>query len=159
MGLFDGEAKKEAEKYVYQALSKLPILDDLVRDVVSCDEEWIIKCQSYYDDHIRKVTIAADLFEIKWSKCQRKGDRTVENVNARVGFAYTLSGYMPIHNHVNEKGKEDVSVGRVIYLWGLLVREHMKERLPGCQFGNLTEYEEHTTFSYTVPELEWKRWF
>lgn len=160
MGLFDGGAKKEAaENAILQALSQLPILDDLVSTLMNNEEEWITNCQGYYDSCKRQVTIAADLFEIKWSDYHYEGERQIEDVNGQVRYGYTSSGYTPLHNHVNEKGKEDVSVGRVIYLWSSIVRERLQAKMPNCQFGNVTEYEDHATFIYTVPALTWKRWF
>lgn len=160
MGLFDGGAKKEAaENSILQALSQLPILDDLVSTLMNNEEEWITNCQGYYDSRKRQVTIAADLFEIKWSDYHYEGERQVEDVNGKVRYGYTSSGYTPLHNHVNEKGKEDVSVGRVIYLWSSIVRERLQAKMPNCQFGSVTEYADHATFTYTVPALTWKRWF
>lgn len=160
MGLFDGGAKKEAaENAILQALSQLPILDDLVSTLMNNEEEWITNCQGYYDNRKRQVTIEADLFEIKWSSFYYEDERRMEQINGQVRYDYTSSGYTPLHNHVNEKGKEDVSVDRVIFLWSSIVRERLQAKMPNCKFGNVTGHEGSATFSYTVPALTWKRWF
>lgn len=160
MGLFDSGAKKEAaENFVREALSKLPILDDLICTIVDNEEDWLTNCQGYYDSRKRKVTIAADLFQIKWSEHHYEGDRKIIDVDKEICYSYTASGYTPIHNHLNEKGKEDVSVGRVIYIWASLIREQLKTKLQCCEFNSIWEYDDYVTFEYVVPALAWKRWF
>lgn len=168
MALFGGSAKKDAvENEILQAMSDLEILDLLVKNVAAEAEEenpWITNCQGYYDNCIRTVTIAADMFEVKWSDISYERDaqgkeHRVENVNGRLAYSYTKSGYTPLHSHYNEKGKEDVSVSRVIYLWTTLVHERLQSKLADCSFGYVREGDGFATFDYKVPALTWKRWF
>lgn len=160
MGLFDGGAKREsAENSILQAFSEQPILEDLIMTVLQNENEWITKCQGYYDDRKRKITIGADMFMIQWLTTNNVNGQNTDNIAGEVAYAYTKSGYTPLHHHVNAKGKEDVSVGRVIYLWASIVRERMQAKMPDCVFDSIIEYDDHATFTYSVPALEWKRWF
>lgn len=161
MGLFDGVSKKDVvEDEILKAFSQLPILDDLIATVLENEKEWINKCQGYYDDRKRIITVAADLFSIKWITTENANGQTGQNVEDEVNYSYTNSGYTPLHSHLNAKGKEDVSVGRVIYLWTSIVKERMQAKMPNCKFDNyIQEFNDYCTFTYTVPALEWKRWF
>ena len=160
MGLFDGGAKQSAvENMILQSLSQLEILDDIVLTVVENEKEWITKCQGYYDTCQRQVTIGPDLFEIKWVDYEiRDGQKTMVYED-EVRYSYTASGYTPIHNHVNEKGREDVSVGRVVFLWSNIVRERLASKMSDCQFGTVTQSGDYSRFMYSVVPRQYRRWF
>ena len=159
MALFDNGKKEAAENYVLQALSRVPILDSVIETIVNHEEEWIANCQGYYDSRQRKMIFEADFLQIKWSDIHPEGERQVETINEKVEYCYTASGYAPLHNHVNEKGKEDVSANRVIYLWATIVRDRLQAAMPKCEFGSVVEFQDCCMLTYTVPELSWKRWF
>ena len=172
MALFGGTAKRETvENEILQAMSTVVLLDKLVAVVnfeangageTEPENPWVNKCQSYYDSRVRTVTIAADLFEIKWVEYERDPqdkDQRVANVVKRLAYNYTSSGYTPLHSHHNEKGKEDVTVNRVIYLWTTLVHERLKAQLSDCSFAQVHEGDGYSWFEYKVPALVWKRWF
>lgn len=160
MGLFDGGAKKEAvENFVKQTLSELFILDDIVSTVVNNEKDWVTHCQSYYDNRKREIKIETDLFQISWYQQHYENDVKIIDADEVINYSFTSSGYTPVHNHVNEKGKEDLSVGRVIYILASVIRERLQKELPDCKFDNIWEERDHSTFTYTVPALTWKRWF
>ena len=168
MGFFTNPAKQEeAEHAILQSMSKLDILELLVRNILGEAEEnnpWITSCQEYYDGCVRVVTIAADLCEVKWSDVSYEKDasgkeRRNEEIKGRIAYSYTKSGYIPLHSHFNEKGKEDVSVNRVIYLWASIVRERLQSKMPECKFEDVTEGDGYAFFRYRVPGLTWKSWF
>lgn len=159
MSIFNIGAKKAAENYVYESLSKLDILDDLLSTILDNTEDWINNCQSYYDNRKREVTIGEDLFQIRWVQYEYEQEKRVEKTKGEVNYSFTLSGYTPLHNHINDKGKELVSVSKVIYLWTSIICEHLQKNMPECEFSNVTQFEDHSSFSYTVPPLTWKRWF
>ena len=159
MALFDVGKKDAAENYVIQALSQVPILDGVIEAIANHEEEWIANCQGYYDSRQRKIIFEADFLQIKWSDIHPEGDHRVETINGKVEYCYTASGYTPLHSHVNEKGKEDVAVDRVIYLWATIVRDRLQEVMPKCKFGYITAFPKYCELTYTVPELSWKRWF
>ena len=166
--MFDGKAKQEsAENEVMQKLSQVHLLDLLIRQILEGEEEeaWLRTAQSYYDSRYRKVSIAPDGFEIKWSSFReetymgndgRPHTNSVEDVHGRVGYSYTKSGYLPLHEYKYDNGKKEISTQRVCYLWACIIRERMAAKMTDCQFG---EVYEDATFSYIVPPLTFKDWF
>lgn len=168
MAFFSGGAKREeVENEILRAMSRLDILTSLVENIAgeaAGENPWLIACQGYYDGCVRTVTIAADLCEVKWSDvryekdAQGKEHRT-EDVNGRIAYSYTKSGYIPLHSHYNERGREDVSVNRVIFLWASLLQERLQAKLTNCQFEEAVEGDGYAYFRYKVPGLTWKRWF
>ena len=84
MALFGGGAKKDAiENEILQAMADLEILNDLVATIAEkaegsqteeASDPWLTNCQGYYDNCIRTVTVAADLFEIRWSDVHYEKD-------------------------------------------------------------------------------------
>lgn len=159
MGLFDGNAKREAvENEVIRALSQLPILDALVYSFAEAakSKPWLTKCQGYYDERKRKVAIAADTFFVEWEKVSSEGKR--ETIDA-VNYAYTESGYVPLHDHINEKGKVDIPLIRVLTLWAEVVQSRLKEQMPNCRFSEISVHADYVTFAYKVPQLQFKDWF
>ena len=160
MGLFDGNAKRNmVEDEILRAFLKQPILSDIVETVINHEKEWVTKCDGYYDNRIRRVTVGEDLFQIKWSDFRNDGEKRIEEVHGVENYSYTASGYLPLHNHINERGKVDVPVGRVIYLWCLAVHSRMSQNMPQCRFSEVTENGRISTFTYMVPQLPFKRWF
>lgn len=134
------------------------------------NEKWIAACQSYYDNCKRKVTIEPDGVEIKWYTSREEpytgsdGQthyKKTEDIYGHIEYSYTKSGYLPLHNHLNEKGKEDVSVGKVCYLWASVVQEALQEKMPQCQFNDRIKQDGlyDASFTYQVPRPSWKRWF
>ena len=167
MGLFDGKAKQEsAENEVLQKLSACPLLDLLIENVLSDEEEpWLQMGQSYYDSCRRTVKVEPDGFEIKWSSYHsepyigsdgQRHEQNVEDVHGRIGYSYTKSGYLPLHSYSYDNGKKEISTQRVCCLWASIVRERMAAKMPNCKFGGVTE---NATFTYTVPALTFKDWF
>lgn len=167
MGLFDGKAKLEsAENEVMQKLSQVPLLDDLIRNLLEEENEpWIWMSQGYYDNCRRVVTIGPDAFEIKWVSYQKEqyigkdgqvSTKRVENMQGRVGYSYTKSGYIPLHRYVYDSGKKEIPTQRVCCLWASVVRERMAAKMPNCMFH---EVKEDASFIYIVPSLSFKDWF
>lgn len=186
MALFDfGREKREAEEakvkmvedQIMQALAQCELLDMVIDNLLEDEENpWITTCQSYYDDCKRVVSSGVDMFEVKWfvmrkepaivgydedgKPIQRMKD--VEEILGRVGYSYTKSGYMPLHEYrssitKNEKTGEKVviSAERMCELWVAVVRERMQAKMPACYFGSPVE----AMFAYQVPRLTWKEWF
>ena len=129
--------------------------------------EWLTKCQSYYDSRQRKVVIEPDGFIIKWAGShteQYQGadghvhSQTVEDVYEQIGYAYTNDGYRPLHG-VNV-GEVTVTQDRVVALWAKVIRERMVSLFPELKIsGDFYSSGDTTTFSYYVPEESWKDWF
>ena len=160
MGLFNGAKKREAlENEIMQALSQLPILDDLVNSILNSELEWLRKCQGYYDNRNRDVLIKTDIFEVKWANVGYENGKRLEEVMGKADYYYTDHGYRPLHCHEDENGYEDVSVERVLYLWASIVRERLMAKMPECNFGDVYENGDYSVFSYEVPALVWKSWF
>lgn len=175
MSIFDGKHKTVAEEQlnlnpleeeIAQKLAKSGILSELDRflEEKTAQEDWLVTCQSYYDNRRRSVKIHEDLFAIGWNETLTQslasGERvTVIDVDKSVGFHFTDFGYKPLHNHENERGNEDVTIDQVLFLWGIIVRDRMKAKLPQCKFSPVFQTLGETTFTYTVPEKEWKEWF
>lgn len=173
--LFGTKEKQAAvEREILQKMSQLPILDNLIKQLLGEDaEEWMTMGQSYYDNCKRTVTVEPDSFELKWSRYYQERVqvgvyedgtpktemRYKEEILAEQGYSFTKSGYLPLHAHYNEKGKEDVSVGRVCYLWASIIREHLAAEMPNCKFGDVEHSSEAASFTYTVPALKFKDWF
>lgn len=172
MSLFIGGGKKEAvENSILQQMSQLPFINDLVANMLAAAEKepWILNCQSYYDTCVRKVTVEPDAVVITW-KTQRElyeledgtntGIRLVEGDFGERGWGFTANGYLPLHSHINEKGKIDVSLSRVCYLLAMLIQEQLVAKFHGCQFdAGVTEGRCCASFSYRVPERNWMDWF
>lgn len=74
-------------------------------------------------------------------------------------YSFTKSGYVPLHAHHNEKGKEDVSVGEVCYLLASLIRERMMAKMGDCKFGEVQHSSKAATFTYKVPAQTFEDWF
>lgn len=173
MGLFGGNAKREAvENEVMQKLAQVDLLDMLIQNLLAeaqGEKPWITDCQSYYDSCSRTVHIAPDTFAIRWTEVDseeyvgKDGKRHTNQEEKEMGciaYSYTKSGYLPLHNHCNEKGKEDVSVDKVCELWARVVQERMQAQMPKCRFtGSVTGEPGHVSFTYSVPRSVWKTWF
>ena len=173
--LFGNKEKQAAvENEILQKMSRIPLLDDLINQLLGDDlEEWMVKSQSYYDNCRRVVRVEPDCFSIKWSRWYKERVqvgvyedgtpktevRDQEEILEEKGYSFTKSGYLPLHAHYNEKGKEDVSVGRVCYLWASIVRERMAAKMTNCRFETVNQYSEEAAFGYTVPAQTYKDWF
>lgn len=136
------------------------------------DEKWLTECQSYYDSRKRIVTVEADLFEIKWSdthneKRQGGDGRTyfeaVEEVYKRISYKYTNNGYKPLSSA--RYGDTALDLDTVLSCWASVIKEKMQGAFPELEFmrvingQNVVTGEPTATFTYMVPELEWKDWF
>lgn len=160
MGIFITPAHREAvENLVKQALSELCIVDDIISTVVNNENDWVTHCQSYYDNRKREIKIEADLFQISWNQHHYENDEKIVDADEVINYSFTSSGYTPIHNHVNEKGKEDLSVSRVIYLLASVIHERLQKEMPDCTFDSIWDERDYSVFTYTVPALKWNRWF
>lgn len=175
MSIFDGKHKtveeeqlnlRPLEQELAEKMAKATILEDLDRyiDEMAAKEDWLVSCQSYYDSRRRTVKINEDQFTIEWAETLTQtltsGERaTMIDVDKKLGFRFTDYGYKPLHNHENELGNEDVTIDQIMFLWGIIVRDRMKARLPQCRFGKVFQNLGGTTFTYSVPEKNWKDWF
>lgn len=184
MALFGGkEKKKAAEDLVMQKLAQHKLLTGLMQQVLiqagkasyiddngeECIEKrnsWLTECQSYYDSRRRTVTIAPDLFEIKWSDTHQEQHKSAdgktyyesaEDIHGKIAYAYTSSGYRPLHSFSNGEAVVDVSV--VLSCWAEIIKEKMQEMFPEMDFSRVVSREDKAFFTYDVPELEWKDWF
>lgn len=165
MGFFKKSTPGVTEDEVMQMLSKQKILDDIMYTLGEELENnsWLVKCQSYYDDRERVVTVGPDLFEIKWRVIQEERDSQgkrypVENILEKVAYSYTKSGYTPIPNYAH------YSQQRVVEMWAKVVQESLNVKFEDCIMEN--KYIEKDkqrnncfSFTYKVPEIEWKEWF
>lgn len=91
----------------------------------------------------------------------RRTTRKPKTSMGHIEYSHTKSGYLPLHNHLNEKGKEDVSVGKVFHLWASVVQKALQEKMPQCQFNDRIKQDGlyDASFTYQVPRPSWKRWF
>lgn len=163
------KAYKVAEDEVMQKLSQVQLLDLLVENVRNNDEDWVTKCQSYYDSRVRVVNIEEDMFEIKWRRVYQERvqvgtyqdgtpkieTRDAEEVFGRVGYSYTKSGYRPLHSYDNGIPGGTVSSDRVCQLWTKVVHERLQAAMPNCEFSKVNG----CSFTYQVPALTWEDWF
>lgn len=173
MGLFDGGKKlKDAENEVLQKLSECPLLDMLIENIQKEQEEepWLQMGQNYYDNCKRVVTVEPDGFEIKWIDEHQEPytdqhgilqHRDVKELLGRIGYSYTRSGYVPLHEYRYDDGNRWINTKRVCYLWASIIRERMAAKMPNCKFDDIAhdEYWGDITFTYTVPALTFKDWF
>ena len=175
MSIFDGKHKTQAEEIITlspleqelaQKLAEAGVLKDIDRFVEekAAELKWIVNCQSYYETRRRIVRIHEDLLQIAWNEAHTEtmasGDKvTVLDVNESVEMHYTDYGFCPLHSHLNELGNEDVTIDTILFMWGTIVRDHMKEKLPQCTFSPVFQSLGEATFSFTVPEQEWGDWF
>ena len=169
MGLFDGKGKKDLENEVLEKLAKVPLLDSLIESILFEDQEpWLQMGQSYYDSCRRVVNVEPDSFEIKWSGYHEEASvgndgqrhtKPVEDIYGRIGYSYTKSGYLPLHNYNSNDGYKVVSTKRVCFLWASIIRERMLAKMPTCKFEDVHETGNGASFSYTVPSLSFKDWF
>lgn len=170
MGLFGGKSKQQeaVEDMVMQKLSQVPLLDMIIETLKNEKEPWMEIAQSYYDNRQRVVVIEDDGFQIKWRTVRREDyigndgkrhSQNIEDVHERVGYSYTKSGYLPLHGYRNERGYEEVNVGRMRYLWASIIRERLVAQMPECQFGEVKQGDGIAYFIYTVPALIFKDWF
>ncbi len=175
MSIFDGKHKTVVEEQltltpleeeIAQKLARAGILEEIDRFVEekAAELEWLTKCQSYFESRRRMVRIHEDLLQILWKEAHTEtmasGDRVnILDANESVEMHYTDHGFCPLHNHKNERGNEDVTIDQVLFMWGIIVRDHMKEKLSQCKFSPVYQSLGEATFSYTVPEKEWSDWF
>ena len=104
--------------------------------------------------------IGPDQFEVQFISTGNNGSG--EEVADSLLYNYTNSGYMPLHPHLNEKGKQDLPVQRVVYLWTVIVRERLQAMFPDCRFGDVVVHPNNNNLClipYNVAPLMWKRWF
>lgn len=167
MGLFDGKERREsAEREVLQKLSQVPLLNNLIDNILNADDEpWLQMQQNYYDNCKRIVTVEPDSFEIKWNSYHEEpvigadGQRhtqRVEDIHGRIAYRYTLSGYVPLHSYRYENGAKEVSTERICYLFASIIHDRLKEKMPKCIF---SEVDNKAVFTYSVPSLPFKDWF
>ena len=152
MGLFDSKEKKAAiaaaEDAVYQALSKVGILDDLVYSITNCDDEWVTKCMGYYDPRRRSISVDEDECQIKWAEGHYENGEFVSDIYKVVTYSYTSSGYEPLGD------LNGVSKGRVLEIWATVLHDRLQAAMPDCKF----EDASYRSFTYYVPALTWKKW-
>lgn len=174
MGLFDGVAKKEAvEQQIMQQIASYPIIKKLVHEINLIGkekEQWLLTCQGYYDSCVRNVIIEPDSLTVTWTSArtlkisENGSDTKEENEEGNFGsvcWHFTDKGYVPLHKHYNEKGKVDVSLAKVCYLFATLVREQMMVELPEACFCNniYQDANYRASFTYEVPRGSWQEWF
>ncbi len=154
------------EEEIKEKLSKAGFLADLDRflDEQAAAEPWLTECQGYYDGLIRVVRIHEDLFAIGWQQIVKhtftSGSRVVDyDMDKDVHLHFTEYGYAPLRNHEAPNGNEDVTIDRVLFLWGIIVRNRMAAHWPQCDFGPVHQNLGESTFSYRVPAKQWKEWF
>ena len=171
-----GTKEKQAtlENEILQKMSRVQFLDNLIGQLFGDDlEEWITMGQSYYDERTRVVSVEPDSVSIEWASWDKERVqvgvyddgtpktevRDCKKILGEIAYSFTKSGYLPLHAHYNEKGKEDVSVDRVCYLLASIIQERMAAKMPNCTFGTVSQCSGRAIFVYTVPALTFKDWF
>lgn len=158
MGLFNLKSKREAaENFVRTSLSKLPIIDDIIFTAMQSEKSWIKERQGYYDNGRRQVIVEKDLIQIRWG-VQYNGENADKEPNDSFNLTYTSAGYVPLHRFAREEYSE-VSERRVLAIFISIILERMKKVMPNCIYGEITDYENFSSFTYTLPRLKWKEWF
>ncbi len=158
MSPIEQEIEKKLEKSGF-----LAVLDEFL-DQQAAAAPWLTECQGYYDELVRVVKIHEDLLAIGWKQTVKhtftSGSRVVGNdADEDVSLHFTEFGYVPLHNHEAPDGNEDVTIDRVLFLWGIIVRNRMAAKWPQCAFSPVYQSLGEATFSYKVPSREWKDWF
>lgn len=167
---------KEAMTYVQniasQKLSSHPYLNvlmDALSTIVNEDtNQWLTKCQSFYDSRHRTVIVGPDLFQINWVDfCTKPESATSlsEDIHGSIGFAYTNDGYRPLH--AAKIGEVVVPISDVVRIWAEIIRTEMIKLFPDFEFQPLRSVyhsgidnpDNEWYFDYIVPALEWKDWF
>ena len=175
MSIFDGKKKTPIEEKLTltafeeelaQKMAKAGILQEVDRFIAeeAAQKPWMTQCQSYYESCQRTVKIHEDLISVIWKETKvettASGNRvTIIDEDNESVFHYTDYGYMPLHSFVNEAGNEVVTLDQILYLWGLIVQEHMKAALPQCTFGTVYQSIGEASFTYAVPGKKWADWF
>ncbi len=175
MGIFTGKAGANAEENlnlspieeeIEAKLAKSGFLAELDRflDEQAAAEPWLTECQGYYDSLLRVVKIHEDLLAIGWKQVVKRtftsGSRVDDNdMDKDVRLHFTEYGYIPLHNHETPGGNEDVTIDRILFLWGIIVRNRMAAKWPKCSFSSVYQNLGEAAFSYKVPAKEWKDWF
>ena len=137
---------------------------DAFLDEQAAAEPWLTECQGYYDSLTRVVRIHEDLFAIGWQQIVKRtftsGTRVDDyDMDKSVSLHFTECGYAPLHNHETPEGNEDVTIDRILFLWGIIVRNRMAAKWPNCAFSPVYQNLGESTFSYKVPAKSWKDWF
>lgn len=153
---------EQAEKEICEKLMHGEVLGNLKYSIFekgNPELDWILHCQDYYESRVRKVTLDVDSFLIQWieqgeEEYMSEGiikRRTVDVVKKEIDYAYTRSGYLPLHGigHFNS--------GEVLQIWTSIVHDMFKTKLPDCEFQSIRKYEH--SFIYKVPEMQLKDWF
>ena len=162
MGLFDSGNKEQAEAEVLQALTKHPMLGNIMA-ILNGELLWPTQCTGYYDTRKRTVMVGRDLFCIKMQnqalKANEKGEVTLTDEEPEFVFlTYTQFGYNPLHMYTASNGKT-VNLDRVISIWAKVLSDALKAEFPDGEFENIIMNEDVARFTYKVPALAMKDWF
>lgn len=173
MGLFDGGAKKEqlAEE-ITEKMRKSALINTLCL-FEEKEEEWIHSIVNYDDNGNRKVIVAPNVFYI-----YRFGKEFNVNFNTETGdFAevsktyiaddlylrFSSLGFRPLTVRLNEKGREEISLGKMLFLLATTIRERMQNMYPNIEFSEInetcyTQGKEHVSFTYAIPKKPFIEW-
>lgn len=129
MGLFDGASKKDTEQQVLQRMMESSLVEyitDQIRN--NPNAKWMLKGK-HRDKGWRRVTVLPGGFIIEVPGAYAKRDK--DNF---VAYNFEDLGFAPITEHRNSRGKADISLSRMCYLYALALQEKMKPVMPNCKF-------------------------
>lgn len=171
MGIFDVGAKKEQ---LTEEIKDKMKGSELVRLLCHFgDNEWVYSAQGYDDTGKRKVIIAPNLlyiyrldknFRIKFN--EESGEFIEESETSIANDVYlhfSALGYRPLTAHLNEKGREDLTIGKMLFLLGSAIRERMQDMYPSFKFSDISETcyiqgKEYVAFTYEMPRMHLEEW-
>ena len=76
---------------------------------------------------------------------------------------FSSLGFRPLTVRLNEKGREEISLGKMLFLLATTIRERMQNMYPNIEFSEInetcyTQGKEHVAFTYAIPKKPFIEW-
>lgn len=170
MRLFTKQDSEALEQEVLQKMRTSKLLDDLLYTIGSNPEFHWVMSGKHRDSGWRNVIV-----EPSWIIIEKPGAYEKCDKSSCIAINFEDSGFKSLDEHRNEKGKVDIPLSRMCYLYAVALQNRLQAAFKDCEFrpvsidrnvsalsndnilfciGLLTDTGKYAKFSYRVPVEE-----
>lgn len=133
MGLLNKQNNEAIEREVLQKMCTSELLGDLIYTISQKNNlNWIMNGK-HGDSGWRNVIVEPSSIIIEKPGAYEKRDKS-----GCVMFSFEDAGFNSLDEHRNEKGKVDITLPRMCYLYAVALQNRMQAAFKDCEFGQVS---------------------
>lgn len=171
MGLFDGARKEQLAEEITERMKHSALVGTVL--FFYDDEKWVHSIIDFDDSGRRKVILTPNLlyiycigksFSVEFNEENGDFSEIVQtNIGEDLHRRFSSLGFRPLTAWLNEKGREEFTIGKMLFLLTTAIRARMQDLYPNIQFSEINETcyvqgKEHVAFTYAIPKPPLTEW-